>query len=119
MAAGDEQITCGSCRDHLGLPVVNSIWDLAEEIGLGLKGEEAELVVRSIAKRLFKDTECGISFSSTCEGVTVAGYAEGSDAELPGHTLEYPFPPDHFWEAVKVADQEGCEEWERANESDD
>jgi hypothetical protein len=72
--------------------------------------------VESIGKRLFKDTECGISFNAMQARVIVAGYAEGSDAELPCHALEYPFTSGEFDALVILADAEGSQEWDEAND---
>jgi hypothetical protein len=66
----------------------------------------------SIAKRLFKDTRCGIGFTGHDRGISVAGYAEGTDAECPSHELDFPFTSEEFWAAVETADDEGCEMWE-------
>ncbi len=87
--------------------------DLAHTIGAGHQTEE------SIAKRLFKDTECGITFSAHAAGVTVAGFAEGSDAECPPHALDYPFSAEEFEAAITEADTEGCEAFDDANEYDE
>ena len=49
----------------------------------------------------------------------LAGYAEGSDAELPGHILPWGFTIKQFNEVLNEADAEGVEEWERVNRWDD
>jgi len=60
--------------------------------------------------------ECGISFWHTESGVGVAGYAEGSDAELPPYFMRWgEFTPDIFDANVARADRDGCEEWDLAN----
>ena len=71
-----------------------------------------------LEKSIFKHTQCGCVFDADENGVYVAGYAEGSDAELPGHSLNWGFTIDEFEAALKQADAEGVEEWERANEYD-
>ena len=66
----------------------------------------------SIAKRLFKDTECGISFYVYPGGtrVTVAGYADGSgDAYCEPIVMAFPIDLAEFDKAVERADQEGCD----------
>ncbi len=70
---------------------------------------------KSVARRLYKDTDCGIGFECVDGGIEVAGYAEGSNAECPSHRLLYPFTAEEFWAAVKEADREGCEAWDEAN----
>jgi hypothetical protein len=42
------------------------------------------------------------------------GYAEGSDAELPEHQLDWGFRIEKFWEALNIADEEGCLAWDEA-----
>ena len=69
-------------------------------------------------KSVFKYTKCGCVFDADENGVYVAGYAEGSDAELPGHSLNWGFTIDEFEAVLEQADAEGVEEWERANEYD-
>jgi hypothetical protein len=94
--------------------MINTIFDLARETGVG--GDiDAATANRRIASRLFKDTECGISFRSDCGGVVVAGYCEGTDAECPPIALSYPFPPETFWDAVQQADKDGCDLWDEVH----
>ncbi len=79
-------------------------------------GSTDKETAKSIGRRLYKDTSCGIGFEAVDGGVEVAGYAEGSDAELPNHCLEYPFTEEQFDAFVKMADAEGCQEWDEANQ---
>jgi hypothetical protein len=86
----------------------------------------------ALAKMLFKSTRCGIAISfwndadtitkeeislgtELTAGIFVSGYAEGSDAELPEHRMEYPFHVDDWNAVIEQADNEGVEEWEEAN----
>lgn len=90
-----------------------SIFDiktLAEKIGCDVK---------SIGKTLYKNTECGIVFSEIDSGISVCGYAEGSDAECIPITLLYPFSSEKFWDAVQQADDEGIELWNEWNQTCD
>jgi len=90
---------------------------LAEQVGSVLQDEdEARLVLEKIT---FKYTECGCVFDADENGVYVAGYAEGSDAELPRHSLNWGFTIDEFNEVLNEADAEGVEEWERANNEEE
>lgn len=87
--------------------MIKHLRDLSNEVGEpGRTNEERE---RRIARRLYKATDCGISFSRCRSGVTVAGYAEGTDLECQPHYLDYPFTAEAFWKAVDAADQDGCE----------
>ena len=105
-------LACYEGRGHM--PKGNRAFhlrDLAEHIGAWEASEGA------IAKRLFKDTRCGISFTVSPEdnSVSVCGYAEGSDAELEPVTLEFPFSLSEFSKAVRDVDEDGCKAWEEAN----
>lgn len=97
-------------RPECSYEAIRSIPDLAALVS------SAHDTEASIARRMFKDTECGVVFAVTDNGVLLAGYAEGSDAELPSHKVDYPFTAETFWNAVESADREGCEEWDIANE---
>lgn len=74
--------------------------------------KRAEMLVR---KWCFKYTDCGCCFSVDSEGIIVAGYAEGSDAELPRHSLKWGFAISEFEKALAQADEEGVEEWKACN----
>jgi hypothetical protein len=87
------------------LIIINSLKQLADEIGCDPAG---------ISKTLFKTTDCGIVFNIVEDGISVCGYAEGADADCIPHVLKYPFASDVFWQAVEEADREGCalfDEW--------
>ena len=77
--------------------------------------EEAQAAVE---KSVFRYTKCGCVFGADENGVYLAGYAEGSDAELPGHTLNWGFTLEEYNAVLDQADAEGVEEWELANELD-
>lgn len=97
---------------------IKNIRDLAREVGAqrdGSEGETNEEISKSIARRLYKDTTCGISFWSDAEGVVCTGYCEGSDWLIDGHGLNYPFISDEFWAAVKAADADGCKTWDETH----
>ena len=89
---------------------------LAEQAGIVLQDEDE--AKRAIKKNTFKYTECGCVFDADENGVYVAGYAEGSDAELPMNSLNWGFTIEEYNDALDQADAEGVEEWERANEYD-
>ncbi len=90
--------------------MINNFDDLCELV------QPARNEPKSVARRLYKDTECGISFNAMEARVFLAGYAEGSDVDLPWYTLEYPFTAERFWGVVKQADQDGCDAWDEAND---
>ena len=77
-----------------------------------------ERAKQHMEKSVFKYTNCGCVFDADEDGVILIGYAEGSDAWLPPHTLDWGFTMDEFNAALEQADAEGVEEWERANELD-
>ncbi len=110
---------CFGKAGHLPDAVVpiRSLQELWLEIS-GVKETNPEIALSHIEKALFKGTDCGICFSraqNEPDGVIITGYAEGSDAELTSHTLDYPFTKEVFWDTVGRADDEGCEEWHMAN----
>ena len=86
--------------------MIHNIAELAAH--LGAYRPDAE----SVARRLFKDTECGICFYATDTLVSVAGYAEGSDVACPPYELRYPFTTVDFDTAVAEADRDGCALWD-------
>jgi len=69
----------------------------------------------SIAKRLYKDTSCGVSAGVDEKGFWVAGYCEGSDWEHAVHRLPFPFTEEAANEAVEHADKEGCHTWDQTH----
>lgn len=111
--------TCPECPEgcdkgdpdctHVDRPErAHTLEDLANHLGASHPTAE------SIARRLYKDTRCGIGFEANEEGVSVAGYAEGVDAECPDHNLAWPFELSEFDRAVAIADDEGCEMFDDA-----
>ena len=81
--------------------------------------KEAETMSQQLLRKwVFKGTECGCIFDSDEKGVIVGGYAEGSDAELPMHNLDWGFTIEEFTEALDYADKEGCIAWHEANDED-
>ena len=81
-------------------------------------GDDEQHAKQIMEKHIFKYTACGCVFDADENGVYGAGYAEGSEAELPGHSLNWGFTVEEFNEALNDADAEGVEEWEQANEYD-
>ena len=91
--------------------IINTLSDLAKDIGCDRD---------AISKALFKGTSCGVSFMTTEKGISIAGYAEGAgDAECMPHELNYPFESKDFWKALETADIEGCELWDEYNLDED
>jgi hypothetical protein len=74
--------------------------------------EEAKALVENA---VYKYSECGCSYTSDSAGVSLTGYAEGSNAELPVHGLGWGFTYDEFNETLAEADAEGVAEWHIAN----
>ena len=97
--------------------MIRNIRELATELGVPscFEGD----YVKAVERYIFKYTECGCVFNSLDDGVTVAGYAEGADAECPDHYLKYPFEAGEFYDALAEADYEGVEMWREWNEDDD
>ena len=98
--------------------MIRNIQDLAQlvesarDASTGATDEETG---KSIARRLYKDTSCGISFWHNDCGIVVTGYCEGSDDYIEGHPLGFPFDEAKFWEAVEAADKDGCNTWDETH----
>ena len=94
-------------RWHADNRIVHNMDELADEVGVDKPDQ--------IAKALYKNTDCGVSFLPSSGGVTIWGFAEGYDADLPPHHMAYPFKAVDFWNEVDDADAEGCDAWEHAH----
>ena len=72
-----------------------------------------KLAAGALSRSIFKYTECGCSFYHDPAGeyVSVSGYVEGYDGELPSHRLYFPFAYSRFLKALGEADKEGCDVW--------
>ena len=91
------------------------------ELWEGITGEKLETEERArqlMEKSVFKYTECGCIFDANENGVRVGGYAEGSDAELPMHSLNWGFTMEEYNAALDKADDQGVEAWHEANDED-
>ena len=77
-----------------------------------LTEEEAKAAVE---KAVFKYSECGCSFTSDTSGINLAGYAEGSEVDLPVHSLDWGFTYEEWNHTMADADSEGVEEWNWVN----
>ena len=97
---------------------INNCRQLFEEI-VGEKVETEDRAKQLMEKIVFKYTECGCVFDADENGVYVAGYAEGSDAELPMNSLNWGFTIEEYNDALDQADAEGVEEWELANNEEE
>ena len=97
---------------------INNCRQLFEEI-VGEKVETEDRAKQLMEKIVFKYTDCGCVFDADENGVYVAGYAEGSDAELPMNSLNWGFTIEEYNDALDQADAEGVEEWELANNEEE
>ena len=68
-----------------------------------------------VTNQVFKLTDCGCSFDCTEDGISLTGYAENSEIELPSHSLEWGFTYDEWNGAMAEADAEGVLEWYNVN----
>lgn len=76
--------------------------------------------IKNIEKLVYDNTECGCCYRSTKDYVAVNGYAEGSgDAECKEHILYFPFTIEEWSNAIKEADDEGCELWHEYNDEEE
>jgi hypothetical protein len=99
--------------------MIKNLQDLAHHVSAARDastGATDEETASSIGRRLYKDTDCGICFSAKATGVSMAGYAEGSNAECSDIDLDFPFTGEAFDAAVKEADEEGSALWDECNQ---
>lgn len=98
------------------MKMVHNIRQLAEHVGVPhcFTGDYGKAVERAV----YKGTECGCTFAHDVNGIEVAGYAEGADADCPTHRLDYPFSVEAFWLTLMDADQEGVDMWNEWNDED-
>ena len=92
-----------------------------KELWEGITGEKLETEERArqlMEKSVFKYTQCGCIFGTYPEGIYVGGYAEGSDGELPMHSLDWGFTMEEYNAALDEADAEGVDAWHEANDED-
>jgi hypothetical protein len=90
---------------------IQNIQDLASHLGAAWDTEQ------SIARRLFKDTRCGVSAGIEADGTgfRVSGYCEGSDWEHPVHVVSFPCTEKQIDDAVSQADEDGCATWNQTH----
>ena len=88
----------------MGVKMFSSEKDIAEYYGTD-----------NVAKAVYDSTECGCTYTSSENSVSVAGYAEGAWCDCPTHTLFFPFTSDDWEGMLAEADAEGCELWEEVN----
>jgi len=101
---------CDAVDQEIEKYMIFNLNQLAEKIGCE---------VDRIAKVIYKNTDCGCTFSSDENGITVGGYAEGFDGDIPYRQLFYPFFISDFWETLKQADEDGSRVWECVNKHED
>lgn len=97
--------------------IIQTLADLAEHLGCSASSD-------NVARRLYKDTACGINFyykpplNQSYGYVVVSGYAEGTDEECPSYTLHFPFSSDDFDTMVENADKDGCDLFDSLEDSE-
>ena len=116
---------------HIGIVVftmLRSVEDICKEVGTHQEHHHRIDCGKCISKRLYKSTECGISFCVTLggsednpyeDGISLVGYCEGLDWCIPSRKLKFPFTSDEFWSVVELADQDGREMWDETHGCED
>jgi hypothetical protein len=101
--------------------VFKNIRQLAGHVADAERGDKVEIMCKRIARRVYKDTSCGISFyhPPRTNVVILTGYCEGTDAECPAHELTFPFTDKEWNETVELADKDGCELWDETHGCED
>lgn len=110
------------CFKEHGLPDSNkdkikNIRELCEHNGAHEEEHDDAACSARVSRSLYNYTTCGISFywNTGANYVSVAGYCEGSDGDIPPIVLKFPFTGEAFDEAVEQADNDGEEEWNRTH----
>lgn len=74
------------------------------------------LGIDDIARRVYKDTSCGVCYLANENGVTLSGYAEGDQGQCPEYLLMWgKFNGEMFIQAMEEADRDGCERFDELN----
>jgi hypothetical protein len=118
VAADDEQVTCSRCRAALGLPQLAHLRDLAQHLSADVHSDDA-LTVKSIERRLYKDTSCGAWIDLKDRRCVVVGtIIEGSCVEpmVSPRRLWYPFPSDLLDDAIEAIEKDADVVWAHINE---
>lgn len=100
------------------MKTVNGLTQLADLIGAHIPTVEA------IARRVYKDTDCGASFSLVnhdghIKGVKVGSIVEGCDAEVRPIELLFPFTDAQWEEAIAYVEREADYLYGLYNENND
>lgn len=111
----DPYDNCPVCGGALvDVQAIATLQELASLVGA------YEPTEKSIARRLYKDTECGICFWASIPEIGVSGYVEGWNGQCPPHTMRLgEFTAEQFWSAVEIADREGCEIFDEVHANDE
>ena len=88
------------------------LWEAMMGGPVEITEEDAKTAVEGA---VYKLTECGCSIISDSAGVSLTGFAEGSNAEFNPKILFWGFTYEQFTDAMAEADAEGVEEWHIAN----
>ena len=75
-----------------------------------------DTTIDRIERDMFKYTECGMPISWDDDGVTLVGYAEGADCDMPTETLLFPFTMADFNQTVENLEYEADELWHMWND---
>lgn len=71
-----------------------------------------------LERALFKNTNCGMCYSSTEDYIELAGYVEGVDCGGPSEKLYYPFTGETACSAIKRLNKEAEIMWREWNDKD-
>ena len=94
---GDERVIC-------------CIEDLCDALGT---------TIDRIERDMFKYTACGMPISWDENGVTLVGYAEGADCDMPTSVLLFPFTMKEFDSTVEYLEAEADELWHMWNDDEE
>lgn len=96
--------------------MISNLKDLYFYFG-GVREDTSESEMRwHIERMLYKTTYCGAWINmETNKGIEIGSIVEGSDIEIVGNYLAYPFKEEELEKVIEHINAEACEEWEIAN----
>lgn len=82
----------------------------------GITGEDEAHRIARLNKIVYKNTDCGAWVQVHPDRVVIGSIVEGSDAEVPGCDLPFPFDIEAWDETIQYVEDEADLLWREANE---
>jgi hypothetical protein len=95
---------------------IHNLTELAALVGA------AHSTIESVARRIYKDTECGawvderkIGTTRPVPGIGIGSIVEGVDQATGTEELAFPFSDRQFWKAVQSVERQAEEIWNQTH----